>query len=292
MEQQANSLAPRRILLATDLTSRSDRALDRAVLLAQAWQAQLHVVHVVPDAASGTPAGVDAEWYRQRYPTPRQEALRVIARDLPVAEWNAVLHVEESNAPGAAILAVAEREGCGLIVMGESRRRLLDLQIESLIEHVMRQAQASVLAVRDRPRGMYRNLLVGTDFTDEAQQALVVSAGLFAEAEVTLLHASSTPYSYLLDGAPENALETARLREHLAGADLPEARKASIRCVVQSGPPAAMLRRQVIEGAADLTVIGAHPRGVLFDAAVGQTRRIVDVVPGDVWMVRAVRPPA
>ena len=37
----------------------------------------------------------------------------------------------------------------------------------------------------------------------------------------------------------------------------------------------------------DLTVIGAFARGMLFDAVVGQSRRIVDAIPGDVLIVRA-----
>src|SRR5699024_10309123 len=45
---------PRRILLATDLASQTDRALDRAVRLARQWQAQLHVVHALPPDAPNT----------------------------------------------------------------------------------------------------------------------------------------------------------------------------------------------------------------------------------------------
>ena len=37
---------PTRVLLATDLSARCDRALDRAVQLAQQWQAQLVAVNV------------------------------------------------------------------------------------------------------------------------------------------------------------------------------------------------------------------------------------------------------
>jgi nucleotide-binding universal stress UspA family protein len=36
---------PRRIILATDLSARCDRALDRAAALASAWQAELIALH-------------------------------------------------------------------------------------------------------------------------------------------------------------------------------------------------------------------------------------------------------
>lgn len=38
---------PRRIILATDLSARCDRALDRAAALASAWQAELIALHAL-----------------------------------------------------------------------------------------------------------------------------------------------------------------------------------------------------------------------------------------------------
>lgn len=55
MTAALSSAPPRRILLAIDLRSRSDRASDRAVQLAAQWQAALHVVHVLPQADDGWP---------------------------------------------------------------------------------------------------------------------------------------------------------------------------------------------------------------------------------------------
>jgi hypothetical protein len=40
---------PRRVLLATDLGARCDRALDRAAALASGWQAELVVVHALEE---------------------------------------------------------------------------------------------------------------------------------------------------------------------------------------------------------------------------------------------------
>ena len=49
---------PETILLATDLSSRCDRALDRAADLAKRWRARLVVLTVLePDAAGTCPAG-------------------------------------------------------------------------------------------------------------------------------------------------------------------------------------------------------------------------------------------
>jgi nucleotide-binding universal stress UspA family protein len=47
MESSRSPSLPRRILLATDLSGRCDRALDRAAQLAAQWRAKLVVVHAL-----------------------------------------------------------------------------------------------------------------------------------------------------------------------------------------------------------------------------------------------------
>lgn len=286
-------MTPRRILLATDLTSRSDRAQDRSLQLAHEWNAELHIVHAVrePQSAAIGASPLDPP---ERYPDVCDDASRRIRRDLD-ADVAATLHIEEKVSPAEGILAVAEREACDLIVLGEARDRLFGPALEGTIEQVVRKSPASVLLVRDRPRRPYRQLLVGTDFTDEAQQAMVMAAGLFPDASITLMHVFSVPYASLLDAPPDVrdwvATHTETLSAHIAAAPLPADRKASIRRIVEHGPLGATLRRHVVEQAVDLTVIGAHPRGMLFDAFVGNSRRIVDAVQGDILMVRALRTP-
>ena len=41
-------MTPKTILVATDLSARSDRALDRATALAAEWNARLVVLHALP----------------------------------------------------------------------------------------------------------------------------------------------------------------------------------------------------------------------------------------------------
>lgn len=289
-EESLPDVRPRRLLLATDLSSRGDRAFDRAVHLAREWNAELHVMHAVQAEPASVPAGVDADAYVRRHPDGKAEALRRLEDLVAHSDAHASIHVEHAT-PAQAILAVAEREACDLIILGEARERLVG-PLEGTIEHVVRRSPASVLAVRDRPRGAYARLLVGTDFTDEAGQALLLAARLFPSASITVMHAYSMPYASMLDTTDDDAWAgdlRARLRAHLDEAGLPPARQASVRTRIEAGPPAAVLMRHIQAEGADLTVIGAHPRGMLFDAVVGSSRSIVDAVSGDVLVVRAMR---
>lgn len=280
---------PRNVLLATDLSSRGDRALDRAVQLTRHWGARLHVMHAVDALPPSIPAGVNAEAYLQSWPDPKPQALRRLAGlvdDIP-----ATLHIEDGPAT-QAILAVAEREACELVVLGESRDRIVG-PLESTLDVVIRKAATSVLVVRSRPARPYRQLVIGTDYTDEALQALVRAASLFPDAAITLVHAYATPYAGLrgerVPDQPWVDQELARLQAHLDAAELAPGSSQAIKLRVDVGPPAAVLPKCIAESSADLTVIGAHPRGLIYDTVLGSTRLIVDAIPGDILVVRAVR---
>ena len=129
---------------------------------------------------------------------------------------------------------------------GESRDGLSGL-LESTLEQVVRKAPISVLAVRNRPHAPYRALRGGTDFTDEAQQALGVAARLFPAADITLMHAHQMAYAGLLENASQSseseAEHRARLRAHIEDTDLTPERKGSIHTRVDVGAPAAVLQR-------------------------------------------------
>ena len=295
-EQLLSEARPRRLLLATDLDSRGDRALDRAVQLARDWRAELHLVHVAePQQALPRDvdqvSGIGEENFSTVFPDPHAATVRRIHRYVKHAGLPIKIHIEE-GAPAGAILAVAEREACDLVILGESREVLLGL-VESTLDQVVRKAPVSVLVVRERPHAAYRSLLVGTDFTDEALQAVVMAANVFPEARIELMHAYQMPYAGFLQNSPQTSAWIAdklkQLRAHLDQADLPRERKESISPLVAVGPPAAVLRRHVEEHDPDLTVIGAHPRGMLFDAMVGNSRPILSAIPGDILIVRASR---
>lgn len=282
---------PERLLLATDLSSRTDRALDRATQLARHWGAELHVVHAVDAQPTAVPAGVDSDTFLRRYPDRMADAKRRMSRLLRDIDLPAHVHVEEGTA-ASVILAVCERRRCDLVVLGESCEGAFNL-VESTLEQIVRKVAASVLVVRNRGAVEYRSLLVGTDYTAEARQSLVVAANLFPDARLVLMHGYQIPYAGLLNDAEQlRALaddERTRLAEHVEASGLPADRREAVRQIAMVGPPSAVLREYVEENDIDLTIIGAHPRGLLFDAVVGRSRTILSAIPGDILVVRAVR---
>lgn len=276
---------PQRILLATDLRSHSDRALDRAAQLARQWQAELHVVHVLaPRSEESWPTS--PSW--RQPPATAATAERQIRRDLAGEVPGLVLHVTDGD-PAEAILAAAASGRCELIVLGTGDPSAHALG--RITETLLRKSPASLLVVRERPHGGYAHVLVGTDFTAESRHGLTTAAGWFPGARLALMHVLDIPYKSLwLDAGRREELarmEMATMHSFLADTPLPPGARTQVLPLVEHGHPEVMLREYVVEKEADLVVISAFRRGLAFHLLVGGTaRRIVPAVPSDVLLVR------
>jgi nucleotide-binding universal stress UspA family protein len=148
------------ILVATDFGAPSEAALEYGRQIARLSGATLHVLHVVPDAASQvlTPVGMVPDLgglqmdleddARHRL----EQAINENDRDL-----KSVIAVISSTAPARAILAYAESKQIDLIVLGtHGRSGLAHLLMGSVAEHVVRSAPCSVLTVREKQRQFVR----------------------------------------------------------------------------------------------------------------------------------------
>lgn len=281
-------IPPRRILLATDLSGRGDRALDRATQLALQWDAELTVVHAIEGDGLDLPQYQGLPSWRQA-PDLAMLAERQIRQDIRGACPRLRVVVQEGPAV-PVILDVAARERAGLVVLGLGRQRMFG-GVGRTSDELFRRSPVSVLVVKRRPNGPYAHLLVGTDFTDEARHGLEVAGQLFPDASVAVMHAYEMPYrSVMLDTPLERdlgELETSTLQAFLDRAGLPQEQRARIVPLVEHGPPEVMLSAYVMERDADLTVIGAYERSKLFHVViVGKGPRIVETVPSDVLVVR------
>jgi nucleotide-binding universal stress UspA family protein len=283
---------PKKVLLATDLSARSDRALDRATQLARQWDAGLVVVHALEDQALATrsPYYEDLPSWR-RPPDPAIAVEQQIRRDLrePVSDLRIVVAQGEA-AP--MILQVAEQERCDLIVVGAARDQGLGrVNLGQTVEYLIRRAPTSVLVAKTRPSGAYRHILVGTDFTEEARYGLSVATKLFPDAIFAVMHAFDMPYRSLT-GATQlsrdfSAMEQEEIKTFVRDTDMPDKVRAGVLTLIEHGPPEMMIHKYVVEQNADLTVIGTIGRNMLFHLLIGgHAPKIVHGVSSDVLVIR------
>ena len=174
------------ILAATDFSTRSNRALRQAGLLAQPVQAQLHLLHVVDDDQPQDLVRME-----------EREAGRLLAEQacsMPELRGVQSHPVVVRGDPFDGILRTAAAVQADLIIMGSHRKQLLlDIFIGTTVERVIRKGAFPVLMVSNEAQRRYENVIAPVDMSAPAANALLVavSTGLIGDKGATLLHAFS-----------------------------------------------------------------------------------------------------
>ncbi len=285
---------PRRILLATDLGPRSDRALDRALLLARAWGAEVVAATVVEEhaaAACGMLMPDPPEWYRAEDPLHRAERLLHQA----IAEHDVAVRVRVAEGEAAAqLLAIAQEEGCDLVVTGVARQEGLGrMVLGSTVDRIVRRCPVPVLAVRGRAYSPYQRMAVASDWSEASARAMLTGMALFPDASPVLLHGYEVPRAGLLDTARRETLEAAadeaaaQARAFLERV-APPAGVDSVPVVAERGDPALLLAVYAHQYPVDLAVVASRDRPALSELVLGSTaQRLLEASPVDTLMVPA-----
>ncbi|UYN97284.1 MAG: universal stress protein [Enhydrobacter sp.] len=284
----------KRIFVATDFSTRSDRALRRAVLLARRTSVDIVLVHVVDD---DQPA---------RLVTARERE----AREL-LAEFAATLHGVDGvdcdtrvllGEPSEQIAEAAANLGADVVVMGPHRRQALrDVFVGTTLDRTIRRSGHPIVVANAAPAGPYGRVLVATDFSPGSAAAAKAMRTLrFLDGlEVVVLHAFEASAQRLLVRSSMTmdqwrdylAQEEARAAEELAKF-LKEVNLAPTRGLVRLADPspAAAIRACARAEKADLVVMGTHgrtgPAKLLLGSVTEDVLRDADI---DVLVVPAAR---
>jgi nucleotide-binding universal stress UspA family protein len=290
----------RKVLLATDLSARGDRALERAVAIAVDRQAHLTVLHAFEELNESNltyDLHVAPSW---RAPPDAVGIAKLRIREGLQAEVTdaveqATVLIEEGE-PADVIERVAESQGIDLIVTGIAREGPFATRpviLGKTVERLLRRVAVPILIVRNRPRAPYRNILVTTDFSEPSAHALQMALSFFPHQTLQLLHAFEIPRSGALSDLHrhiENFKQTheMELAEFLSSMVLPEDARRRLVRLVELGHPAQLVRDYVRDRGGDLVVLGTHGRGAMLEALLGSTAKsILSSLPCDALVVRA-----
>lgn len=209
----------RKILVATDFGSSSDRALETAAAFATRFSADLIVLHVIEETA-----------YAYPFPMPKGVRERAQARlDEVVGSLRArMLQASGVLREGVAwyeIVTAAQALGADLLAVGsQGRHGLPRFVVGSVAERVVRTAPVPVLTVHPYDDvailsgGMdrIRHVLAPTDLSDDSRRGVEMAASLALEAEaaLTLVYVFEPPSSeYYLPPDVAEDLEGAARRQ-------------------------------------------------------------------------------
>jgi nucleotide-binding universal stress UspA family protein len=255
-----------KILVTTDFSEVSDRALDYAIALARRYDARIYLAHVItPDPFQFA----EPQLAQATYEKVRQAAEEGITDILISGKLRGVPHevlMEEGNVWPTIDKLIVEHE-IDLVVVGtHGRGKVQKILIGSVAEEIFRQADCAVLTVGPAVRGEMakevdlKSILFATDFGPGAEKAAAHAFSLAQEhdAHVTLLHVIESAAAYTEESvARQREINVARMKQLMPpGSEnwcKPEFR-------VTFGTAVEEILIAIRESRADLVVMGAKAR--------------------------------
>jgi len=268
----------RRIVCATDFSTRSLRALRRAGRLAGQFGAELTLVHVVDDDQPH--AMIDREL---------REAEAFLNEQIgALAELHGV-RCRATSATGEGfdgILRTAQDVSADLIVLGSHRKQVLrDVFIGTTAERVIRTGPFPVLMVNKPADAPYRDIVAAMDLSEQSARALkaALALQLLEGARVRVLHAFMTPAKgkLYISSASEQQIddyvadERARAGKDLSAFLAEHRLKGDWSFELEEGGPFEAIERCVQKTAPDLLILGTRGRSRLVTMLIGSVAEAV-----------------
>jgi nucleotide-binding universal stress UspA family protein len=265
----------RNVLVLTDFSSGSQKALTHAVAIAKYYKAAVTLLHVIWPHLTLQDADTirDAAWQEMR--TLEGALIRALPREVPHR-----LLVEEGKI-WPVISSVVKKYNVDLIVVGtHGRTGLRILFLGSFAETVFRRARCPVLTVGPKSgqattNSALKNVLFATDFSEESAAAEPYAFSIAREhgAKLSLLHVVTPGFAGLSDRrqtdpkrlsyAQESLRATASYAASLILGPLPN-------LLIEVGLVVETILRVAIRRKADVIVLGVSARRTIADR-LGET---------------------
>ncbi|HEY6549131.1 MAG TPA: universal stress protein [Vicinamibacteria bacterium] len=280
----------KRILCPVDFSDYSHRALERAVPLANWFDAEVVALHVVPFLMPPGPGlphlPAPFEVTKEQHAQAERDLKALVA---PFLTERAIETRVRQGTVWREILAEAEELPADLVVMGtHGRSGFQHLLLGSVTEKFVRRATCPVLTVGNLPAPprvgpLFRRILCAADLTEASAHTIDFALSLAEEnrAAVTLIHViDNLPDQDSALGlhlaAPDIGLLRRELVEYATGRlrrAVPDASRdvCRIRERVEVGTAWREILRAAKETEADLIVMGAHVHGPVGRRFFGST---------------------
>lgn len=278
------------LVVATDFSTRSDRALRRATIVARQHDVPLVLVHVVDDDQP------------HHLVEDQMNASRLI-----VAETAATITQMDGISADAEVLAgdvfsgilqVADEVAAGMIIVGPHRRQLRDVFMGTTAERTIAHSRQPVLLTAGVPSAPYDRAMLALDLNEASRTAALefLELGLVDRAAIIAMHAFDAPAQRMM----HRAMVEAEAIDHYVAGEQIDAQAGFSEFLAEVGlagvpkvivPVDGSAARRILECArgenASLIVVGTSQRtrlarfmlGSVAEAILGDTDRDVLVIP-------------
>ncbi len=278
-----------KILCATDLTLKSDAAVDRAGVMATQLDAELVLLPVVEHSAF-------ASVLEQRL----QFSMERMKERTRAPQWRHALAPNTIIRIGGApelVSRTAEDIGADLVVLGPHSRETRGALMGTITARLLNEREWPVLIARQPVHGGYRRVLMALDLNPESAAVIRAAESLVLrdETKASIVHSCHVPYNALLDAAGMDqqaiadfpGMVTAQARENLA--ELLEQESAGsidYSVIVSRNSPAAAIEKAAGDLQPDLIIMGTRGHGPLRRALLGSVAsRVMESATTDVLVV-------
>ena len=192
--EQKQSVDFKHVLIATDFSAVSERALASALPIVRRYGSMVSIVHVIPPEPreSITWAPLPRELDRPRLEA-EQEMAR-LAEESSIKDLNPHMLLEKGRV-WDVVSSIIQRENTDLLVLGtHGRGGLKKLVLGSVAEEVLRLATCPVLTIGPSalpaPSSEFQRILFATDFGPASARAFpyALSLAVACQAKLILLH--------------------------------------------------------------------------------------------------------
>lgn len=263
----------RSIVVATDFSDFSERAVQRAVQIARQHGAILHLLHVVRplDLYPGlTLAADELSQHDQDLQAAEQSRLDALATSLASQFEIKTLAVSRLGRAHTEIAEYAQHISADLVVAGSrGENALVDLILGSTASRLLRVAQCPVLIVKNPADQAYRQVLAAVDLSPGSDVVVRFALALADGAQVETLHVLGSEVEQRLRKARLDQVDIedwlARLRtdaeSHIQTLLDRIENSASVGRLVKPGFPPAAICQCIRDRSTDLVVMGRHGHG-------------------------------
>jgi nucleotide-binding universal stress UspA family protein len=275
----------KKILIATDLSGRSDRALQRGMTLAREWDAEIEIIHVV-----------DGDMPQKLIDQQEEHAKRALNEQIAAIPQTQARPVTTHIIRGQDYLEITRRSlawGADLIVLGISRNASRGLFQGTTSERIIRFGRTPALIVKQPYTVDYARILVAVDLSVHSRRALAFAADTFPNAEIFCVHATHEPFIGFLGKDAREELVNAEQQNFLRSLDDELQRthssdKGRFHTIVKTGDPVPVILSSIEELKADLLVTGTHSRTNIAHAVLGSVAETcIAEVPIDILVAKA-----
>lgn len=284
----------KQILVAMDFSPTAERAFRWALAIAKAHDATVLVVHAIePDVEFASEEG------RQKYEKTLEKRAVKLMQEAEDGGVDTQFGLADGQ-PWEVMSQLAEEHEVDLIVIGSRGLNPFDrILLGSVADRVIRHASTPVLTIHpdDEPPASMASVLAATDFTPEADHAVMESARLLApggKGTLYLLHVNMPPIVFAEVDIPTTLVYQDAESEKLAKKRLADAKKryekslgVKVETRLATGYAAEAILREAGLIKPSIIALGTHRRGWLDRMLLGSiAERVVHHADRPVLTVR------